>query len=151
LREIDDFSLNRALNYGTIPSIYFFDIGVVNILSEKYRIEEGTELFGNALEHLVFCEIRALLSYSRDGRPLTFWRDRSGRKVDFLIGDTIAVEVRGTKMVQSKHLKGLKVLSEEIDLKHKIVVSLDPAPRTIDGIRILPWKQFFQELWDQTY
>ena len=54
-------------------------------------------------------------------------------------------------MVQKKHMKGLKLLSEEIPLKHKIIVSLDVNPRIYGDIRILSWKIFFEELWSGVY
>ena len=71
--------------------------------------------------------------------------------MDFLIGDSIAIEVKGTTQIQKRHLKGLQVLSEEINLKHKIVVSLDSAARLIaidgDEYLILPYQIFLGKLW----
>ena len=104
-----------------------------------------------AFEHLILNEIIAWINYSKDRRSVTFWRDRSGNEVDFIIGDSCAIEVKGTNMVQEKHLRGLKILSEEITLKHKIIVSLDSKPRLIGNIRILPWKIFLKELWNGVY
>ena len=45
---------------------YLFDVGVANVLAGITRIEAGSAAFGRALEHLVFCELRARLAYSRD-------------------------------------------------------------------------------------
>jgi len=50
-------------------------------------------------------------------------------------------------MVSGKHLKGLRMLSKEIRLKHKIVVSMDPIPRAIDDIHVLPHAEFMSRLW----
>ena len=41
-----------------------------------------------------------------------------------------------------------RLIEQESLLKHYIVVSLEPRPRTVDGIRILPWKDFLEQLWD---
>ena len=130
---------------------YFFDIGVANILSNKFRIEPGTEIFGMAFEHIILNEIIAWKSYRRDRREITFWRDYSGNEVDFLIGDDTAIEVKGSGNVHQGHLKGLKTLSEEITLKQKIVVSMDPQPRLAGDIRILPWNIFLDELWGDQF
>ncbi len=46
-------------------------------------------------------------------------------EVDFIIGNDLAIEVKATSLVTSKHLNGLKALGEEFNFKHKIVVSLD--------------------------
>jgi len=62
-----------------------------------------------------------------------------------------AVEVKASQMVNNKHLKGLKLLSKEIPFKHKIVVSLDPNPRLVDDITILPYKEFLIQLWGTVF
>lgn len=135
------------------PKFYFFDVGVANVLAGHTAIRPGTELFGKCFEHFVATEIRACLHYRGDRRELRFWRSTSGFEVDFLIGDQTAVEVKGTEMVSEKHLRGLRALDEEsapggtLALKHKIVVSLDPRVRTLEGVSILPWREFLQRLW----
>ena len=127
---------------------YFFDIGVSNILAERSYIKLKTELFGKAFEHFIFLELKAYLHYSRNKNKLTFWRSKAGHEVDFVIGDKIAIEVKGTDMVSLKHLKGLKALSEDINFKRKIVISLDPTSRMIGDIDIYPYKIFLEKLWN---
>jgi uncharacterized protein len=130
---------------------YLFDIGVCNVLAGRSDIAPKTELFGKSFEHLVFAELRAWLDYSGDERPLTFWRDYAKHEVDFIVGDEIGIEVKGSEMVTEKHLKGLRMLREEMPLKHALVVSLDPAPRMLDGVEVLPWKEFLTRLWGGAY
>jgi len=127
---------------------YFFDIGVSNALAGRKGIQPKTELFGKAFEHFIFTEIRAWLEYSRDRRPLCFWRSQDGNEVDFVIGDETAIEVKSTELAGEKHLRGLKVFSEEVSLKRKIVVSQDSAPRRIGDVDILPLEVFLSALWD---
>jgi predicted AAA+ superfamily ATPase len=127
---------------------YFFDIGVANILASRSHIVEKSELFGRCFEHFIFTELRAFLDYSRDRRPLQFWRDYDGHEVDFLLGDTVGIEAKGTSTVSNKHLKNLRILGNDIDLRHKVVVSLDPSPRLVDDIEILPWRVFLTRLWN---
>ena len=126
---------------------YFFDIGVSNILAERSYIKLKTELFGKAFEHFIFLELKAYLHYSRNKNKLTFWRSKAGHEVDFLVGDRIAIEVKGTDKVSSKHLKGLMTLAEDVDLRQKIVISLDPTPRTMGDINIYPYRIFLEKLW----
>ncbi len=131
---------------------YFFDIGVANVLSGRFRIEAGSDAFGPAFEHFILNEIIAWLSYSRDRREVTFWRDQAGHEVDFVIGDEYAVEVKGASHVQKGDMRGLLLLAEEAPMKQKIIVSMEPEPRlSSNGIRILPWKLFLDELWDNAY
>jgi predicted AAA+ superfamily ATPase len=126
---------------------YFFDVGVSNVLAKRGLVEKKSELFGKAFEQLIHNELRAYLSYSHDDRPLSFWQDRNRHEVDFLIGDDVGIEVKASSQVSGKHLKGLRMLSEEVALKHKVVVSLDPAPRMVDGIEVLPHAEFMARLW----
>lgn len=93
----------------------------------------------------IFNEIRAWLSYAKDRRNLCFWRDRSGNEVDFIIGDSTAVEVKSSGFVHQDHLKGLRLLGDEIPIE-KIVVSRDTTQRKIGDISILPWTLFLEQL-----
>ncbi len=61
--------------------------------------------------------------------------------------DETAIEVKAKNPVAERDLRGLRALAEEKKLKRYLVVSLEPRPRTVDGIRILPWKDFLEELW----
>ena len=67
--------------------------------------------------------------------------------MDFLLADTTAIEVEAKEPVGDRDLRGLRALREEALLKHYVVVSLEPRPRTVDGIRILPWQHFLERLW----
>jgi predicted AAA+ superfamily ATPase len=126
---------------------YFFDVGVANTLAQREVIKPKTELLGKALEHLIFTELQAYLGYSKNLRPLTFWRDRYGHEVDFIIGDSVAIEVKATTSVSEKHLRNLKMLSEDVHFKQQIIVSFDSEPRVIGNIRVLPVKKFLESLW----
>ena len=128
--------------------LYFFDVGVANVLAGITHVEAGSTTFGLALEQLVFCELRAWLAYARDDRPLTFWRTADGSEVDFVVGDSAAIEVKATGSVTRRDLAGLRRLAEETPLAHRIVVCREPAARVVDGIRILPAMEFLRALWD---
>lgn len=131
----------------TTPKFYFFDVGVSNVLAGRKNIKPKTELFGNALEHFIFMELTAYLHYRHDDRPLYFWRSKSGYEVDFLLGDEVAIEVKATAMATQRHSSGLKALGEEMNLKKKIIVSLDDLPRKMQDIDITPVKVFLHKLW----
>lgn len=142
--------LRRSVHRKSVSAakFYFFDTGVANTLARRGPVEPKSELFGKTLEHFIHNELKAYLSYNRDDRPLGFWRDRYGNEVDFTVDTDLAIEVKATSHVSSKHLKGLKMLSEDVPFRHKIVVSMDPSPRLIDGILVLPCREFLRRLWD---
>ena len=122
--------------------------GGVNVLSDTTRIEAGSPAFGRALEQLVFCELRACLAYNRSPAALTFWRTTDGSEVDFVIGDAVAVEVKGTGAVTRRDLTGLRRIADETALRRRIVVCTESAARIVDGIEILPINEFLHSLWN---
>jgi predicted AAA+ superfamily ATPase len=127
--------------------LYFFDVGVANVLAGRTRIEDRSAAFGRALEHLIFCELRAWLAYRRDPRALRFWRSTDGSEVDFVVGDEVAIEVKGSSRIVQRDLIGMKRLAEETTLKKRIVVCSEEAPRIVDGVQILPVRDFLGDLW----
>jgi len=134
----------------TKAKFYYFDIGVANILANRFSIKPHTELFGKSFEHFICLELHAFLDYNKIRQPLTFWRSQSGYEVDFLIGDSIAIEVKGSAMVKEKHCRGLNALAEELKLDKKIIVSMDPHKRLLGDIEIIPYREFLQSLWDKS-
>ena len=45
----------------------------------------------------------------------------------------------------------MKALKEEALLKRYVIVTLEQRPRTVDGIRLLPWRAFVEELWNGAF
>jgi len=133
----------------TSPKFYFFDLSPVIHLTRRGQVIPGSELFGRAFEHYILMEISAHSSYSEAFYPISFWRTTSGFEVDFILGDCeVAIEVKSTKFSGPTHLKGLRRFKEEYQVKRSILVALDSKPRrTEDGIEILPWKVFCEQLW----
>jgi len=144
---LEPFTATKKRKAILTSKFYFFDVGVSNYLAGRKNIRPQTDLFGKVFEHFLFTELKAFLSYTQDSRKFSFWRSASGYEVDFLIGDEVAIEVKGTTMVSEKHLTGLKALSEEKKLKRKIVISLDSVPRRIGDIDVLPFRDFLAQLW----
>jgi len=95
-------------------------------------------------------EIRAHRAYSGLYYPFSYWRTASQFEVDFILGEPdTAIEVKSTTAADDRHLKGLRAFKEEYGSGNFILVSFDPAPRrTADGINILPWRVFLEQLWN---
>lgn len=130
------------------PKFYLFDVGIANFLRGSNDIREGSAEFGKAFEQFIAMELRSRISYRRDRTELCYWRTPTGAEVDFLIGDEIAIEVKASRAVSDKHLKGLRALKEEGVFRRFYLVSLDPENReTPDGVRILHWSRFLSLLW----
>lgn len=133
----------------TTPKFYFFDIGIVNHLLKRGKIEKGNEIFGNAFEHFIYQEIKAHSSYSGLDYPISYWRTASQIEIDFVLGNNeVAIEVKSSDKISDRHLKGLKSFSEEYTVKHSILVCNEPFARLHQNIWILPWKIFLEKLWN---
>ncbi len=136
----------------SMHKFYFFDIGAVNALTDRWNLVKNSVEFGFSFEHFIFNEIKAYLKYTDDDRNMRFWRSKNQQEVDFIVGDNLAVEVKSKTQIQKKDLKGLKALCEEKSFRYKIVVSLERTPRLTDeNILILPYKKFLKKLWNNDF
>ena len=126
-----------------------FDVGVAGILTRRHLVEERGGQFGKAFEHFIIMEIYAYRSYKELDFNINFWRTKSGLEVDFILGEAeLAIEVKGTKRIDKKVLRGLTAFIEEYSPKKAIVVSNEKAERVHGNIRIMPWRKFLANLWD---
>jgi len=129
--------------------LYLFDIGVTNSLANRGEIMAASELFGKAFEHFILLEVRAFLSYTRKQDKMYYWRSTSRFEVDLIVENRWAVEIKSTPSVSDKHLKGIRALKEEGNIRNFAVVSCDPYERkTRDDVHVFPWKVFLEKLWN---
>ena len=148
---VEPFSRRRSRTVITrAPKFYLFDVGVAGHLAGR-RVErtQGPE-FGRALKHFVLMELLAYRSYRERDFPVRFWRTKSGLECDFVLGrdGAVAIEVKGSANVRRGEMKAMRAYVEEHRPRVAIVVSNESAPRqTNDGIRILPWRHFLEQLW----
>ena len=126
---------------------YFFDVGVRNAILGIEHIDRQTDMYGQAFEHFIAMELRAFIAYSRKRAALSFWQTATHKEVDFLIGDEIAIEVKSSDMIQKKHLKNLQLLMEESICKRYFCVCFDYNHRIENGIEIMHWQLFLEQLW----
>ena len=129
---------------------YFFDTGIVRHLQHRSLIHPRSPEFGDAFEAFIGQELRAFVDYTRQ-EGLHYWRSTSGFEVDFILADSVAIEVKGKSTLRNDDLKGLKALKEEKKCKTYILVNLEERPSTIDGIQVLPWKNFLEQLWGRKF
>ncbi len=133
---------------------YFADVGVVNALAKRGRIEAGSELYGKALESWIFHELSAFAAYRAPDLKIAYWRTASGIEVDFVLGDAaVGIEVKSTAHISDAHLRGLRELrTDQPAAKRLVCVCSEPRPRrTSDGIDILPVGEFLARLWKGDY
>jgi predicted AAA+ superfamily ATPase len=125
---------------------YFFDPGVARILQNRRSYSPGTPEFGEAFEAYIFHELISCRDYQA-GAPVSYWRSTSGYEVDFILGDHTAIEVKSSANVNLHDLKSLAAISEENIMKRLLCVCLEPCPRKVGDIQILPLHNFLAALW----
>lgn len=146
---IQGFSATQKRRAILAPKFYYFDVGVANYLCNRKNILQGTDAFGHAFEHLIIQELIAYLSYHNSEEALTYWRTSSGYEVDAIIGHgRIAIEIKSSNEVNTRHLKGLKAFLEDFPQARAIIVSMDISKRILKGIEIFPANDFLKALWN---
>ncbi|MBU0956294.1 MAG: ATP-binding protein [Spirochaetes bacterium] len=127
---------------------YFFDVGVANFLAGFHSLPRASAEFGVAFEHFIAMELRAWLSYRRIKETMWYWRTREGLEVDFIIGNSLAVEVKAAARVHAADLRGLRAVAEEAQFTKRVLVCMEDRSRiTEDGILVQPWQDFLADLW----
>ena len=131
------------------PRFYYFDVAIPNYLLSRRAMQPGSVDFGHAFEHLIIQEIIAYLGYHNIENAISYWHTYNDYEVDVVLGDAeVAIEIKSSEEVQSRHLRGLKAFNEEHPEARLIVVSLDINPRLFNGVEIWPAKQFLEQLWE---
>lgn len=134
------------------PKFYYFDVAIPNHLLHRVPLQQGTDIYGHALEHFVIQELRAFLSYYfGEDKPLSYWRTLDNKyEVDAIIGNAeIAIEVKSSNRVSSNDTKGLKAFGEEHPDAKLILLSLEERPRLLNGIEVWPVEHFLERLWSR--
>jgi predicted AAA+ superfamily ATPase len=131
------------------PRFFFFDTGIVSRLTRRGPVQPKSELFGRAFEHFLVMEVYAWAAYSESNPGIAYWRTASQLEVDLVLGDgQVAIEIKSTTAATDHHLRGLRAFRQEYEARCYLI-SLDPRPRlTADGIHILPWRDFLDQLWN---
>lgn len=145
---VQPFTATRKRKSVGISKFYLFDLGVANFLIKRGEIQEGSSNFGEALEHLVYLELKAYLDYQGKDLDLCYWRSTSKFEVDFIVGDQVAIEVKAKSKIAEHDMKGIRALKEEKIFKRYIIVTNEKSSRSSeDGIECIPIEMFLESLW----
>jgi len=142
------------------PKFYWFDPGVARAAAGWLRDPVDRLWQGNALETLVFHEIRVHNETTRKHRPVAYYRTAAGVEVDFVIeasrrragepAEIIAIEVKRAEKWNREWEGSLRSLEKlrGIQLKKGIGVYTGSRSYVFDGIEVLPIEEFFNALHD---
>ena len=134
-----------------LPKWYWCDQGLVRAMkraSGSLAIEEKGSLF----EGLVAQLIRASMDYYGLGDEWYYWApaSKAETEVDFLLvkgKKIIAVEAKSGKTFSETWCKGLRAVASLKGLQRRIIVyPSGPSLQTEDGIEVIPFKRFSEQL-----
>jgi predicted AAA+ superfamily ATPase len=124
-------------------------VGVVSALLGRL-VRPGTPEFGPAFETYVLHELLCHRDYA-EGAPVSHWRSSSGFEIDFLLGDHTALEVKAKANVGTQELRSLRAIRDEKAVRRLLCVCLEPRRRLVEGVSILPYREFLAALWAGEY
>lgn len=131
------------------PRFYYFDVGLANYLMGRTSLKRGTDDYGHAFEHLVMQEIIAYKGYNDKRDTVSYWHTYDQKEVDAVIGDAkVAIEIKSSEHIETKHKKGLKAFKEEHPDCRLILVSLDPITRKSGDEELIYVLDFLKMLWN---
>ena len=134
------------------PKFYCFDTGLANTLTGQRLEGLKGQRAGKLFENFILMEILAYGAYSGQDFPVRYWRTKTGLEVDFILGDSAAIEVKISARVDGTDLNGLRAFTEEHPAMHAWVASNEPRARRVmlgpgRHVDILPWGIFLDRLW----
>ena len=146
-REIPVWRKGRSRKTVETAKFYLFDTGVTRRLSGRKELVRGTPEYGHAFESWILHEIASCVDAIRRDAEIAYWRTRTNLEVDFVVNGEVAIEAKTTRNATRDDLKGLRAIGDENSFRHRILVADEPRPREVDGISILPWREFIDRLW----
>lgn len=98
------------------------------------------------LEQTIFQSLQSWRSLDPAGRKLYFWRDRSGREVDFILekeGELVALEIKVSRKVTLSDADGIAAFRQSLGkgrrLRCGVVLHAGPARPLGQELWALPW------------
>lgn len=132
------------------PKVLLFDLGVRNAILRRPLDRPLDDERGLLLEHLVGLELRRREGTIWPETRIQHFRTRRGAEVDFIVSvgrEHWAIEVKASRHVDARDLKGLEVFSEHARrVTRRIVVFLGARRQRLDGVEVLPLEDFLAEL-----
>ncbi len=131
------------------PRFYLFDTGVTNALNRRLTAPPDPQTRGRLFEQWAVLECKRILDYRNDETQIFFWRTNVGTEVDLIVERhgkvLLAAEIKSKTKVASADLTGLKSFGADYPKAPLFVVCTAPEEYRIGNVRIVPYRQFFEE------
>lgn len=133
------YAANREKRLVRSPKVYAADTGLACHLAavESWEALDRRNLVGAMLETWAHAELRKMMSLDPTHTELSFWRNRTGQEVDFLIergGRVVGIEVKAAATIQPRDLRGIRAARRDFGSRWHLGVLIHggPSPVAID-------------------
>lgn len=136
----------------TNPKFYLFDVGIWRALTNNFMLEitEASLGFGNAFEHYIISELRALNRSLKRGYEFSFYRKDDKLEIDLVIErphlPLALVELKSHSHIQETDLEKTIEAAKNFPDAEVFCLSRDIAPRRYGRLTCLPWQTGIVEL-----
>lgn len=134
---------------------YFFDLGVVNALTQSLTDTIHPQLRGRLFEHFLLLETYRACVYRKSEAGLFYWRTNTGAEVDLVIakhGRPIAAcEFKSGRSAAHGSFPGLASFAVDYPDVPRYVVAEIERPQLVGQtrpVRVIPWREYCQMLHD---
>ncbi len=128
LKAITPFFTNKRLEIVKNPKIFFLDMGLRNIIIKNFATLEDRVDKGAMLENFVFRELIE--------RELKYYRTKNGAEVDFILDDSIPIEIK-SHLTSMKISKSYHYFLENYTPKQGYVLNSNQiGTQTFNGVKI---------------
>jgi predicted AAA+ superfamily ATPase len=132
------------------PKFHFFDTGVTNAINRRLTSAPDPRLYGRLFEQFLILEFFRHIQYSQSENRIFFWRTNTGAEVDLLLerhGVLIgAFEFKSAQETGGSDFSGLRAFRADNPDVPLTVVYNGTHPYSTDGIRVIPWQRFLEEV-----
>jgi predicted AAA+ superfamily ATPase len=137
---------------------YWFDPGVARAAAGLLDGPVDSTWLGQALETLVFHELRVYNHTSARNKTMSYYRTRTGVEVDFIVelerrtptrkAKIVCIEVKSSRKWDRRWEQGMRGVAESGKLRvdRMIGVYLGDTVYHFDGIDVLPLSRFLSDL-----
>jgi uncharacterized protein len=138
------------------PKFYLFDCGIVRALQRVLNIDIAPQTYeyGKLFEQFVVLEVSRINHYLKRDYELSYLLTKDNVEIDLIIDrpgePTALVEIKSKQHVDDRDTHHLKSIAKDIDKAECFLLSQDSAPKVIDGVNALPWKQGLQTLFSHS-
>lgn len=153
---LEPFSHSFRKRLSRKPKFYLFDTGVVRSLMHMLSIPlvSGNSYYGEIFEHYIILEAIRLANYFNLDYRFSYLKTKDDAEVDLIVDRPgkphLFIEIKSSNNVRSEQLRSFKRLVKEFGACEAICLSMDPYPRQVDNIKILPWQKGIEQFFTKT-